>query len=92
MTFLITLVVKVLDPVSFAIVFTLSFISRQKWIIPAAAVVGAFVSETLLTVTQYTRTWGQGIIIGLLASGIHAVVSYWLVGKIKEARAKKAKT
>lgn len=92
MTFLITLVVKVLDPIGFAIVFALSFITRQKLIIPAAAVSGALVTETILTATQYTRMWGRGIVIGLLAGGIQAVVCYWLVGKIKAARAKKAKT
>lgn len=92
MTFLIMLVVKVLDPIGFAVVFALSFITREKWIIPAAAIGGALVTETILTATQYTRTWGRGIVIGLLASAIQALVCYWLVGKIKAARAKKAKT
>ncbi len=78
------LLAKILDPVSFIVVLVVSLFSRKKWIIPVAAIIGAIVTETILTFTQITRTWGQGIILGVLASGIHAVLSYWLIGKFKK--------
>ena len=84
MDFIVIVLVKLLDPISFAIVFGVSFFSRKKWIIAVAAIVGAVAVETILTSTQMARSWGQGLIIGLLVSGIHALLCYWLIGKFKK--------
>jgi len=85
------LLVKMLDPVSFIVVLMVSIFSREKWIIPVAAIIGAIVTETVLTSTQITRTWGQGIIFGVLASGVHAVLIYWLIGKLIKPESSKPK-
>ena len=84
MTIIAMLLAKFLDPISFIVVLFISFITREKWIIPVAAIAGALVTETVLTSTQITRTWGQGLPIGIIASGLHAVLCYWLIGKFKK--------
>jgi len=84
MVIIAILLVKMLDPVSFIVVLMVSTFSREKWIIPVAAIIGAIVTETVLTSTQNLRIWGEGIIFGVLASGVHAVLSYWLIGKFKK--------
>ena len=86
------LLAKILDPVSFIVVLVVSLFSRKKWIIPVAVIIGAIVTETILTSTQITRTWGQGIILGVLASGVHAVLSYWLIGNFKKSQASKSES
>ncbi len=78
-----TIIVKLVDPIGFVVVFVVSIFSRSKWIIPVAAISGAVVIETILTSNQYTRTWGQGLFQGFIASGIHALICYWLIGKFK---------
>jgi len=84
MSFIATIIAKLLDPISFVVILVISFFSRSKWIIPASAVIGAIVTETILASNQYTRTWGSGLGHGLVASGIHALTCYWLVGKFKK--------
>lgn len=84
MSFIATVIAKLLDPISFIVILVISFFSRSKWIIPASAVTGAIVTETILASNQYTRAWGSGLGHGLVASGIHALICYWLVGKFKK--------
>lgn len=83
MGLLATIIAKLLDPISFIVVLVVTLFSRQKWIIPVAAIAGAVVTETVLTSIRFTRPWGQGLVLGLVATGVHAIVCYWLVGLIK---------
>ncbi|MFK5894349.1 MAG: hypothetical protein QM504_14095 [Pseudomonadota bacterium] len=77
---------KLLDPIGFFIVLFISFLSRKKWIIPIAAIIAAVATETLLTSSQYTRIWGEGIVYGLIASGLHALICYWIIGAFKKKK------
>lgn len=90
MGLLAMLIAKLLDPVSFVVVLVVTFFSREKWIIPIAAVVGAVAAETVLTAAQITRSWGEGIIFSLIASGVHAVICYRLVGIKRKPKTKEA--
>lgn len=92
MAIIAILLAKLLDPISFIVVLIISFFSREKWIIPVAAVIGAVVTETMLTSTQITRTWGHGVIPGLMASGIHAILCYWFIRKFKKKEPAKSDT
>ena len=84
MVIIAMLLAKFLDPIGFIVVLVISFITRDKWIIPVAAIAGALIIETVLTSIQITRTWGQGLPIGIIASGLHVVLCYWLIGKFKK--------
>lgn len=78
------LIAKLLDPISFITVFVVSLFTRKKLIIPTSALLGAIAIETFLTFTQYSRNWGQGFPVGIVASSLHAVQCYWIIGKLKE--------
>ena len=88
MDLIVIILVKSLDPISFAIVFGLCFISREKWIISAAAIAGAMAVEAILLSTQVTRSFGQGLMFGIPVGFIHAGLSYWLIGKFTQNTAK----
>jgi hypothetical protein len=81
-----------LDPVRFLVVFWVLYFSRkhEKWSLPKtfliAIVVSATVSETVLTMIQVTRTWGEGLIVGLVASGVQAVICHRLVAWVNNAK------
>lgn len=83
-----TILARLLDPISFIIVLFISLFSRKKWFIPVVAVAGATVTETLLTSTQVTRSWGQGIVLGVVASGIHAVICHYLIQRFNKRKLK----
>ncbi|TBW47618.1 hypothetical protein EZI54_22375 [Marinobacter halodurans] len=84
--FIATLIARLLDPISFIIVLFISLFSRKKWFIPVIALAGAIVTETLLTSTQVTRSWGQGIVLGIIASGIHAVFCHYLIQRFNKRK------
>lgn len=88
MDLIVIILVKSLDPISFAIVFGLCFISREKWIIPVAAIAGAMAVEAILLSTQVTRNFGNGLMLGIPVGFIHAGLSYWLIGKFTKSKAK----
>ena len=86
MAFMVSLAVMVVDPAGLVIVLVICSMSRKKWIIPVAAIIAALIAETVLTATQYTRAWGSGMPLTLLATTIQAVACYWLVSRIRAAR------
>ena len=79
-----TTVGKLLDPVSFIVVLIVTLCSKQKHIIIVAALVAAIITESVLTSMQATRSWGQGIAPGFLASLLHAVFLFWVVSKFRK--------
>ena len=85
---LIIIAVKILDPISFVLAFVIVLFGSKRSIILISATVTAVAVETFLTSSQITRTWGQSIIPGFLASLIHAGVSFWIVGMAREKKAK----
>lgn len=81
-----TVVGKLLDPVSFIVALVVTTFSREKWIIVVAAICAAIVTETVLTSMQVTRSWGQGIVPGIIASFLHAAFSFWVVGRFRKPK------
>lgn len=79
-----TIVGKLLDPVSFIVVLIFTLCSKQKYIIFIAALFGAIITESVLTSMQVTRSWGQGIVPGFIASLLHAAFLFWVVGKFRK--------
>lgn len=85
---LVAILISFFDPIRLVITLAVSLCSRQKWIIPVAAMVSAIVIETLLTSMDITRTWGEGILLGMVASGIQALMCYGAVGEFQRWRKK----
>lgn len=75
---------KLLDPVSLVLCFILLVIKREKWMIGVSAIAAAIASETVITLMLFTRTWGEGLVLGFIASLIHSVLAYWVVGKFRK--------
>ena len=81
-----TVVGKLLDPLSFVVALIVTAFSREKWIIVVAALCAALITETVITSMQVSRSWGQGIMPGIIASLLHAVFSFWLVGRFRKPK------
>ena len=71
-----------LDPIRLVIALLVVLFSRQKWIILVAAAISALAIETLLSSTQHTRTWGQGLPVGSIASLVHASLVFLIRARI----------
>jgi len=81
---------KLLDPVSLIIALIVTFFSRSKWIIILAALVAALGSETIISVVDPSnRSWGRGIVPGLIASLLHAGISFWLLSRLRKSKNEK---
>jgi hypothetical protein len=76
---LIFVFVKLLDPIAFAIAFSVVLCSRKKTVIFISAAVTAIAVETILTSTQSARIWGQGLLPGFVAALLQAGLSFWIV-------------
>lgn len=75
-----------LDPIKWLIILVISIsLLEKKWavwkIVIITTLTGAIVSETILTTMQVTRTFGQGVILHLLASFILSFAGIWLARK-----------
>jgi hypothetical protein len=79
------LVVSFLDPVRALITFGCTFLSRKHGIL-VAALASSIVCETILTVAQVWRFWGQGIAAGFIASLFQAVCLVWAVKVVRRRR------
>ena len=77
--------VSFLDPVRALITFGCTFLSRKHGIL-VAALASSIVCETILTVAQVWRFWGQGILGGGIASLLQAVFLVWAVKLVRRRR------
>lgn len=84
MFFVASIFVNLQAPIGFVIVLLVSLVSRRRWIIPIAALTGAATSKTLLTAIQYTRECGQGIVPGVVASTIQALVCFLVLSPFRK--------
>lgn len=82
-------VAKFVDPIALFSAFVVMLLSPRDWrFIPLAAVISAIIGETVLTMIQYTRTWGEGILLAIIVGIVHACLSYWVIGKFKKSQEK----
>ena len=89
---LIILIVKLFDPITFVIVFIVSFFSRKKLIIPIAAATGAIAGEVMLSASKASYSWGQQLIPALFACSIQAYICYKIIGRFKNKATIKPKS
>jgi ABC-type thiamin/hydroxymethylpyrimidine transport system permease subunit len=75
-----------LDPLGFTIAILGSLFIRKPWQVLLVGLITASIVETILTTTQYTRTWGEGIVIGVVASSLHAAIGFAIVKAFKDHR------
>ena len=89
MNLLAIIIAKLLDPVSVIITVIVVLFSRSAWIVPVAAIVAALSVESMLVSTQFSRNFGDGIVLGLVASMIHATIAFKIVNKIRKGKVSK---
>ena len=77
---------KLLSPISLVICFltcldVIHFPSKKRTIITIilASILSVISTETYLTATQITRTWGEGFFFGLLAGLFHSLICILLI-------------
>ena len=83
---------NLLDPIAFLIAFIVVLFSRSKWIILVAAIAETVLSEAIVTSTQVTRDFGDGLAVGFVAALIHATVAYLIVTKFRNRKSKQSET
>jgi hypothetical protein len=76
---------KLLDPLAFIIAIIVTTFSRNKIIIPVAAIFAALLSELFIT-SMNSRSFGENSMIfyGFIASMIHASLAFYLIGKFRK--------
>lgn len=78
---LIMIFVKIIDPITFAVIFSMSLLFKGKKIIPIAAVTGAVVGEALLSSNRVSHSWGQQLLPAIFACSIQAFICYKLIAR-----------
>lgn len=78
---------SILDPVTFVVIFIFSFlfllleVKKEIYIIIPITILGAIISETILSEIQIIRIWGESVFLKLTASFIHSLISIYLLKK-----------
>jgi hypothetical protein len=78
MTALSTILVFTLDPIRVLITLAFLLLARNHWRVFIAAALSAVVCETLLMTLQTTWVWGEGLVVGGIASLLQALILFWL--------------
>lgn len=86
---ILKVIVKLLDPIAFLVIILLNLITREKWIIPVSAIIVAVLYEFLLgMIGSKSHTFGTSLLPGIIASTIHALIAYKIVGWYKSRKTK----
>lgn len=87
-TLLIAVLAGLLDPVRAAIIAIFRVCSSNIWVMAAGVIVSAVVVESMLTATQITRVWGQGLVTGLIASTVQMGCAHLIALAVRRFRSK----
>lgn len=82
------LLAKLADPLSFILALVGAYMARRWWHLLLVVLVVAATVETVLSATQITHQWGEGLIIGCLASSIQACVCYLATRRLGRRKAR----
>jgi len=77
MAALLTILIFALDPIRVLITWSFLLSARRPWRVFAAAALSAVVCETLLMTLQTTWVWGEGLVVGGIASLLQAGILFW---------------
>jgi hypothetical protein len=86
MAALSTILLFTLDPIRVLITLVFLQVAGYRWRLVIAAALSAVVCETLLVVLQTTWVWGQGLVVGGIASFVQAVILYWVGSVVRNLR------
>jgi hypothetical protein len=75
---LVTIFAFTLDPVRVFITLVFLLFARRPSMMFVAAALSTVVCETLLTALQTTWVWGEGLVVGGIASLLQAVLLFWM--------------
>jgi F0F1-type ATP synthase assembly protein I len=79
--------VSFLDPIRALITAGCAYLSRKRYGVLVAATTSAVVCETILTVAQAGRSWGQDLVTGFSASLLQALVLILATRAMRRRRA-----
>ena len=75
---LVTIFAFTLDPVRVFITLVFLLFARRPSMMFVAAALSTVVCETLLTALQTTWVWGEGLVVGGIASLLQADLLFWM--------------
>ena len=83
MSALLTILVFTLDPIRVFITLVFLLFARSRWMVFVAAALSTVVCETLLMALQTTWVWGEGLVVGGVASLLQSVVLFWMGSAVR---------
>lgn len=86
MAALSTMLIFALDPIRVLITLAFLLLARNHWRVFIAAALSAVVCETLLMALQTTWVWGEGLVVGGIASLLQAVILFWAGSLVRNWR------
>ena len=91
MIYLVQLIVMSLDPIIFFIVLILNFVSFDKKLIIVYGMVAGLLAEIMVVSMNYGRSFGDTIILRIIAANLQSVLAYYIVRFFKNRKFKKNK-
>ena len=88
---LIRLIVMALDPIIFLIVLILNFVKFDKKLIIVYGIVAGLLAEIMIASMNYGRSFGDTIILRIIAANLQSVLAYYIVRYFKNRKSKKNK-
>ena len=88
--FLVTIIVMAADPIIFAIVVALNFLSLNKKTILLYGLLGGLIGEILVSSLNYGKDFGDTIVLRIIAASIQSVIAYYIVKYFKNKKNKKS--
>jgi hypothetical protein len=83
MSALLTILVFTLDPIRVFITLAFLLFARSRWMVFVAAALSTVVCETLLMALQTTWVWGEGLVVGGIASLLQSAILFWMGSAVR---------
>ena len=89
MNVIVAVIAATLDPIKVLVIVGCFLVYYSRYTIPVAIIVATLIAEGILTKTQLTRNFGEGIVIQFISAIILTAIVYFAWFKIKNAINKK---
>ena len=88
MLYLVQLIVMALDPIIFLTVLILNFVNFDKKLIIVYGVIAGFLAEIMVVSLNYGRSFGDTIILRIIAANLQSVLAYYIIRYFKNRKLK----
>ena len=87
--YLVQLIVMAFDPIIFLTVLIFNFANFDKKLIIVYGIVAGLLAEIMVASMNYGRSFGDTIILRIIAANLQSVLAYYIVRYFKNKKLKK---